>query len=98
MAIRLLTTHAQVVEALGGPKAFAQLISTPEKQFKANHINNYLRDEFFPAKTFQVVTKALVELGYTVPDLMKRPRPDRVLFKEMILPKSKIAAPLKRAS
>jgi hypothetical protein len=66
MAIRRLNTASEVIDALGGNKPFAQLVSTPKKPRRDQHVSNY-RTIGLPPDTRDVVNAALAQIGCEAP-------------------------------
>lgn len=86
MEIRRLNTERKVIDALGGNKPFAELVSTPDHPRTDQHVSNY-KNIGFPPDTYAVVTEKLKEIGCTAPYR---------LFKQ-VPPKPKWRVPIRRA-
>jgi len=61
--MKRLTSTAQVIDAFGGNKKFAEVaLTTPQA------VNNWRRDKAFPANTYLIIREALDVAGLSVPD------------------------------
>lgn len=87
MEIRRLNTESEVIDALGGNKPFAKLVSTPTKIRRDQHVSNY-RTIGFPPDTRDVVNAALAAINCEAPGR---------LFKQVPVPK-RLRPRLRRAS
>lgn len=62
MKIRVLKTSSEVIDALGGNKPFARLVSAPGRTRRDQHVSNY-RSMGLPADSYVVVTQALAKIN-----------------------------------
>jgi hypothetical protein len=61
--MKRLTSTAQVIDAFGGNKKFAEVaLTTPQA------VNNWRRDKAFPANTYLIICEALDVAGLSAPD------------------------------
>jgi hypothetical protein len=67
MRIRVLRTTSEVIDALGGNKPFAALISTPKQPRRDQHVSNYRTTGNLPADSYLIVTAALKKINCGAP-------------------------------
>jgi hypothetical protein len=73
--MKRLTSTAQVIDAFGGNKRFAEIARTTPQA-----VNNWRKAKTFPASTYLIIRAALEIAGLSVPDslwAMRRRAPRR---------------------